>query len=100
MLVDMKIDGATRKVLAQANRNGFFYVLDRANGKLLAANPYVKVNWADKIDMATGKPVESEATKKRPQRRRRRDLAVGARAARTGRRCRGTRRPAWPTPTR
>jgi len=64
MLVDMKIKGATRKVLAQANRNGFFYVLDRANGKLLAANPYVKVNWADKIDMATGRPVESEATKK------------------------------------
>jgi alcohol dehydrogenase (cytochrome c) len=64
MLVDMKIGGQTRKVLAQANRNGFFYVLDRANGKLLAANPYVKVNWADKIDMATGRPVESEATKK------------------------------------
>ena len=64
MLVDMKIGGANRKVLAQANRNGFFYVLDRTNGKLLAANPYVKVNWADKIDMATGKPVESEATKK------------------------------------
>ena len=48
MLVDMKISGASRKVLAQANRNGFFYVLDRANGKLLAANPYVKVNWADR----------------------------------------------------
>jgi alcohol dehydrogenase (cytochrome c) len=64
MLVDMKINGTNRKVLAQANRNGFFYVLDRANGKLLAANPYVKVNWADKIDMATGRPVESEATKK------------------------------------
>jgi alcohol dehydrogenase (cytochrome c) len=64
MLVDMKIGGANRKVLAQANRNGFFYVLDRANGKLLAANPYVKVNWADKIDMATGKPVDSEVTKR------------------------------------
>ena len=63
MLVDMKIDGQQRKVLAQANRNGFFYVLDRANGKLLAANPYVKVNWADKIDMATGRPVESQQTK-------------------------------------
>jgi len=59
MLVDLKVDGQMRKVLAQANRNGFFYVLDRANGKLLAANPYVKVNWADKIDMATGRPVES-----------------------------------------
>ena len=64
MLVDMKIDGARRKVLAQANRNGFFYVLDRTNGKLLAANPYVKVNWADKIDMATGRPVESAVTKR------------------------------------
>ena len=64
MLLDMKIEGKTRKVLAQANRNGFFYVLDRANGKLLAANPYVKVNWADKIDMATGRPVESEVTKR------------------------------------
>jgi alcohol dehydrogenase (cytochrome c) len=60
MLVEIK----GRKVLAQANRNGFFYVLDRANGKLLAANPYVKVNWADKVDLTTGRPVESEATKK------------------------------------
>ncbi len=64
MLVDLKIDGKTRKVLAQANRNGFFYVLDRADGKLLAANPYVKVNWADKIDLASGRPVESELTKR------------------------------------
>ena len=64
MLVDMKVAGQDRKVLAQANRNGFFYVLDRANGKLLAANPYVKVNWADKIDMATGRPVEPAQTKK------------------------------------
>jgi alcohol dehydrogenase (cytochrome c) len=64
MLVDMKVAGQPKKVLMQANRNGFFYVLDRANGKLLAANPYVKVNWADKIDMATGRPVESEVTKR------------------------------------
>lgn len=64
MLVDIKVDGQPRKVLAQANRNGFFYVLDRTNGKLLAANPYVKVNWADKIDMATGRPVESAVTKR------------------------------------
>jgi alcohol dehydrogenase (cytochrome c) len=63
MLVEIKIDGKPRKVLAQANRNGFFYVLDRTSGKLLAANPYVKVNWADKIDMATGRPVESALTK-------------------------------------
>jgi len=64
MLVDMKIAGETKKVLMQANRNGFFYVLDRSNGKLLAANPYVKVNWADKIDLASGRPVESEVTKR------------------------------------
>ena len=64
MLVDMKVGGAMRKTLVQANRNGFFYVLDRSNGKLLAANPYVKVNWADKIDMATGRPVESAVMKR------------------------------------
>lgn len=64
MLVDLKINGEKRKVLAQANRNGFFYVLDRTNGKLLAANPYVKVNWADKVDLATGRPVESAVTKR------------------------------------
>lgn len=64
MLLDMKVDGKARKVLAQANRNGFFYVLDRTNGQLLAANPYVKVNWADRIDMKTGRPVESEVTKR------------------------------------
>ncbi len=62
MLVDMKVGGAMRKLLIQANRNGFFYVLDRTNGKLLAANAYIKVNWADRIDMATGKPVESAKT--------------------------------------
>lgn len=64
MLIDMKVAGKPRKVLAQANRNGFFYVLDRSNGELLAANPYVKVNWADRIDLATGRPVESELTKR------------------------------------
>lgn len=64
MLVDMKIAGKQRKVLAQANRNGFFYVLDRANGELLAANPYVKVNWAERIDLKTGRPVLTETDRK------------------------------------
>lgn len=64
MLVDMKVGGKNRQVLAQANRNGFMYVLDRANGELLAANPYVKVNWADRIDLKTGRPVSSETDKK------------------------------------
>lgn len=64
MLLDMKVGGKDRKVLAQANRNGFFYVLDRATGELLAANPYVKVNWADRIDLKTGRPVPSEVDKR------------------------------------
>lgn len=64
MLVDMKIAGKPRKVLAQANRNGFFYVLDRASGELLAANPYVKVNWAERIDLKTGRPVLTETDRK------------------------------------
>ena len=60
---DMTFDGQPRKVIMQANRNGFFYVLDRTNGKLLAANPFVsKVNWADGIDMKSGRPVESKET--------------------------------------
>jgi alcohol dehydrogenase (cytochrome c) len=63
VLADLKIDGKTRKVVMQACRNGFFYVLDRASGKLLAANKYVKVTWASHVDMATGRPVWTDATK-------------------------------------
>ena len=43
--------------MIQTNKNGFLYVLDRTNCKLIAAHPYVKVNWATDIDMATGRPV-------------------------------------------
>jgi alcohol dehydrogenase (cytochrome c) len=46
----------------QLTRGGFLYVLDRANGKLLSAKPFEKVNWASHIDMATGRPVETEVT--------------------------------------
>ena len=60
VLATIKIDGKPTKVLMDANRNGFFYVLDRTNGKLLAANPYVKVNWASGIDMKTGRPIETD----------------------------------------
>jgi alcohol dehydrogenase (cytochrome c) len=63
VLADMTIEGKPTKVLMDANRNGFFYVLDRTNGKLLAANPYVKVNWASGIDMKTGRPIETEISK-------------------------------------
>jgi len=58
ILADLKIDGQVRKVIMQAPKNGFFYVVDRTNGKLLSADKYVEVTWAEKVDMATGKPVE------------------------------------------
>ncbi|KAF3996717.1 PQQ-dependent dehydrogenase, methanol/ethanol family [Glaciimonas immobilis] len=63
ILGDLKIGGKPRNVLMQLDRNGFAYVLDRANGKLLAANPYGKVNWASHIDMETGRPVETGIAK-------------------------------------
>jgi alcohol dehydrogenase (cytochrome c) len=63
VLADMNIEGKPTKVLMDANRNGFFYVLDRTNGKLLTANPYVKVNWATGVDLKTGKPIETDVTK-------------------------------------
>jgi alcohol dehydrogenase (cytochrome c) len=63
VLADLPVDGKPTKVLMDANRNGFFYVLDRTNGKLLAANPYVNVNWATGIDMKTGRPIETDISK-------------------------------------
>jgi len=64
VLATLNIDGKPTPVLMDANRNGFFYVLDRTNGKLLAANPYVKVNWATGIDMKTGRPIETDISTK------------------------------------
>jgi len=64
VLADIKVSGEMRKVMIQANKNGFMYVLDRTNCKLIAANPFVKVNWASKIDMATGRPVLTDVYKK------------------------------------
>ena len=57
VLADIRVDGQMRKVLINAHKNGFLYVLDRTNGKLIAANPYVKVSWATHIDLKTGRPV-------------------------------------------
>jgi PQQ-dependent dehydrogenase (methanol/ethanol family) len=58
ILADLTIDGKPRKVVMQAPKNGFFYVLDRANGKLLSAGKYAPMSWATGIDMATGRPIE------------------------------------------
>jgi alcohol dehydrogenase (cytochrome c) len=57
VLADLQIGGQQRKVAIQANKNGFMYVVDRTNCKPIAANPYVKVNWASHIDMTSGRPV-------------------------------------------
>ena len=59
VLADLMIDGERRPVLMQAAVNGFFYVIDRRDGKLLSAEKFGKVTWADRIDLKTGRPVEA-----------------------------------------
>jgi alcohol dehydrogenase (cytochrome c) len=54
--VPVMIDDGDRKLIAQANRNGFFYVIDRTNGKLISATSYAKVTWSTSKD-AIGRPV-------------------------------------------
>ena len=58
-LADLEINGVIRKVIMQAPKNGFFYVLDRATGELLSAAPFAEITWAEGIDMETGRPVEN-----------------------------------------
>jgi len=55
VLADMPWNGSARKVMMWANRNGFFYVLDRGTGQFLLGKPFVRVNWADGFD-ANGRP--------------------------------------------
>ncbi|MEE8495658.1 MAG: PQQ-dependent dehydrogenase, methanol/ethanol family, partial [Xanthomonadales bacterium] len=59
ILADLEIGGRVRKVIMQAPKNGFFYVLDRESGEFLSAEPFVPVNWAERIDPETGRPVEN-----------------------------------------
>ncbi len=56
ILADLTIDGVKRRVLMQAPKNGFFYVLDAKTGQLLRANAYTEINWADGVDLQTGRP--------------------------------------------
>jgi quinohemoprotein ethanol dehydrogenase len=58
ILADLNIKGVKKKVLMQAPKNGFFYVLDRTNGKFISGDPFVYTNWAKKIDSLTGRPIE------------------------------------------
>jgi alcohol dehydrogenase (cytochrome c)/quinohemoprotein ethanol dehydrogenase len=59
ILADVLVDGRLRKVIMQAPKNGFFYVLDRTTGRLMSANMFVPVNWATSVDLATGRPIEN-----------------------------------------
>ena len=62
MLADLNIAGTPRKVIMQASKNGFFYVLDRQTGQFISAKPFVDgVTWATGIDPRSGRPIESAA---------------------------------------
>ncbi len=57
IVADIQVEGKPRKVLLNVNKNGFVYVIDRTNGKLIAAHPFTNQNWAKYIDLKTGRPV-------------------------------------------
>jgi quinohemoprotein ethanol dehydrogenase len=59
ILADLEIDGEMRKVIMQAPKNGFFYVLDRETGAFISARNFVPVNWASGVDPQTGRPIEA-----------------------------------------
>jgi alcohol dehydrogenase (cytochrome c) len=60
VLFDAEIDGQPRKLLAQAARNGYFFVLDRTNGKSVVTVPFVDLNWSKGVD-STGRPIPNPA---------------------------------------
>ncbi len=67
VFADLPMGGKKTAVVMQANRNGFFYVIDRANGKLLSAKHFIEgVNWATGVDLKTGMPIEAPGNVKRP----------------------------------
>ena len=59
ILADVTVKGKSRKVICWANRNGFYYVLDRVTGEFLAGAPFVKLNWAKGLDSA-GRPIPAD----------------------------------------
>ena len=67
VFADLPVEGKATPVIMQANRNGFFYVIDRANGKLVSAKNFVPTNWATGIDLKTGMPIETANNEKRPR---------------------------------
>jgi len=69
ILAEIEHQGVARKVLLQAPKNGFFYVLDRITGELISAEPYTRVTWADRVDLESGRPVVNASANyaERPQ---------------------------------
>lgn len=63
ILAELEIAGATRKVIMQAPKNGFFYVVDRETGEFISAEAYANVTWASHVDPETGRPVETEGAR-------------------------------------
>ncbi|MBL4682403.1 MAG: PQQ-dependent dehydrogenase, methanol/ethanol family [Pseudomonadales bacterium] len=59
ILTELVINGEKRKVIMQAPKNGFFYVLDRVTGEFISAKPYVPISWATHVDPESGRPVET-----------------------------------------
>ncbi len=60
ILADVSYEGVGRKVLMQAPKNGFFFVLDRTDGSLISAEPFIDgINWAEGYDLETGRPIEN-----------------------------------------
>lgn len=60
ILADLNVGGKTRHVLMQANKNGFFYVLDRKTGALISAKAIVPMTWASGVDLKSGRPIENK----------------------------------------
>jgi alcohol dehydrogenase (cytochrome c) len=63
ILIDGQVGGQSRKLITHSARNGFLYTMERANGAMVLAKPYVEVNWTKGIDQKTGKPIEYDPTK-------------------------------------
>ncbi len=64
-LATLNIQGQPRRVMLHAAKNGFFYVIDRENGRLISAEKLGKVTWAERVDLSTGRPVETPAARYR-----------------------------------
>jgi alcohol dehydrogenase (cytochrome c) len=63
ILIDGQVAGQARKLVTHSARNGFLYTMDRHNGQMVGAKPYMDVNWTKGIDQKTGKPLDYDPTK-------------------------------------